>query len=154
MSCIIDVAIKRLAESSCSESELRLFLEKEFTSQAELKSNINSAIKRLKDLQLLNDLRLATYLAQHYAHKGDCYIAQILSQKGISEATIAEVLLSLENENVRALDVAREKLGNHWDSSEKSTSLLHRFLSGRRFSYAVINSVIGQLGDQYRCSAN
>lgn len=154
MSRIIDVAIKRLSDSCCSEQELRLFLENEFAGLTDLNFQINSAIKRLKELQLLNDLRLATYLAQHYAHKGNCFISQILAQKGIPESMITKVLMSLENENVRALDVARQKLDGKWDSSEKATNLLHRFLSGRRFSYSVINSVIGQLGKQYSCSAN
>ncbi len=154
MSRITDVAIERLSDSSCSEQELRLFLEKKFASLSDLNLQIGLTIKRLKELQLLNDMRLATYLAQHYAHKGNCFISQLLIQKGISEEMIAKVLMSLENENVRALDVARKKLGDQWDSSEKATTLLHRFLSGRRFSYSVINSVIGQLGEHSRCSAS
>lgn len=153
MSRLIDVAIERLSESCCSEQELRLFLEKEFASLSDLDVQINSAIKRVKELQLVNDLRLATYLAEHYAHKGNRFISQLLTQKGISEKMISTVLLSLEAENVRALDEARKKLGGSWDRSEKSTNLLQRFLSGRSFSYAVINSVIGQLGEQH-CSVN
>ncbi|MBA3537967.1 MAG: RecX family transcriptional regulator [Tatlockia sp.] len=154
MSRLIDVAIERLSESCCSEQELRLYLEKEFSFLPDFGFQIDSVIKRVKELQLVNDMRLATYLAQHYAHKGNRFISQILTQKGISEKMISTVLLSLENENVRALDEARKKLGGHWDSSEKATTLLHRFLSGRRFSYAVIDTVIGQLGEQQRCSAN
>jgi len=145
MSRIIDVAIKRLSESSCSEQELRLFLKVEFVALADLDIQIDSVIARLKELELINDRRLADYLAQHYAHKGNLFISQLLSQKGISDEVIAEVLLSLENENVRALDEARKKLNGHWDSSEKTSTLVQRFLSGRRFSYAVIDRVIGQL---------
>eukprot|EP01012_Entosiphon_sulcatum_P029242 TRINITY_DN35593_c0_g1_i1.p1 TRINITY_DN35593_c0_g1~~TRINITY_DN35593_c0_g1_i1.p1 ORF type:complete len:151 (-),score=15.41 TRINITY_DN35593_c0_g1_i1:205-657(-) len=145
MSSIIDVAIKRLSDSSCSEYELRLFLEKEFSGLPNLSSKINAAFKRLKELQLINDLRLASNLAQHYAHKGNRFISQMLEQKGISAESIAKVLSSLENENIRALDVARKKLGGQWDSSEKAMNLLQRFLTGRSFSGAVIQTVIGQL---------
>ncbi|KTD36586.1 recombination regulator RecX [Legionella nautarum] len=145
MSSIIDVAIKRLSDSSCSEHELRLFLENEFSTLPNRESRIDATFKRLKELQLINDLRLAMNLAQHYAHKGNRFISQMLEQKGISEEIITRVLLSLENENVRALDEARKKLGGKWDSSENATTLLHRFLSGRSFSYAAIKTVIGQL---------
>ncbi|KTD24596.1 regulatory protein RecX [Legionella maceachernii] len=145
MSSIIDVAIKRLSDSSCSEYELRLFLEKEFSTLPNLGSQINAAFKRLKELQLISDLRLATHLAQHYAHKGNRFISQMLEQKGISEEIITKVLSSLENENVRALDEARKKLGDQWDRSENALNLLHRFLTGRSFSGPAIQTVIGQL---------
>jgi regulatory protein len=148
MSSVIDVAIKRLSESSCSEYELRFFLETEFMFLANRDFQIGSVIKQLKESHLVNDLRLATNLAQHYAHKGNGFIAQILIQKGVAEETITRVLLSLENENVRALDAARQKLGGNNVRSKKAMTLLHRFLSGRRFSYAVIDSVIGQLSSK------
>lgn len=148
MSRVINVAFNRLSDSSCSEDELRRYLKDEFSSMSNLEGSIDSTIKQLKDSHLINDLRLALNLAQRYAHKGNSFIAQILAQKGIAEATIAAVLLSLENENVRALDEARKKLAGQWDSSEKTMTVLHRFLSGRRFPSAVITSVIRQLGEQ------
>ncbi|CDZ76258.1 recombination regulator RecX [Legionella massiliensis] len=154
MSRIIDVAIKRLSDSSCSEYELRRYLEEEFSSMSNLDTCIDSTIKQLRESHLVNDLRLALNLAQRYAHKGNSFITQVLAQKGIAEAAIAAVLQSLENENVRALDEARKKLGGQWDSSEKAMTLLHRFLSGRKFPYAVITTVIRQLGEQRRCSIN
>lgn len=154
MSRILDVAIKRLSDSSCSEYELGLYLKKEFAHVVDSDSQINSTIKQLKESHLVNDLRLATNLAQHYAHKGNGFISQLLMQKGIAEEIISKVLLLLENENARALAAARKKLDGNWDSSEKAMTLLHRFLRGRRFSYAVINAVIGQLGEQKHCSVN
>lgn len=153
MSRILDVAIKRLSDSSCTEYELRKYLEDEFRSTSKLESSIDLIIKQLKEQHLINDLRLAMNLAHRYAHKGNCFIAQILAQKGVAEDMIAAVLLTLENENVRALDEARKKLGGGlWDSSEKAMTLLHRFLRGRRFSYAAITTVIRQLGEQRRYS--
>lgn len=148
MSSFIDVAIKRLSDPCCSEYELRIYLRQEFAALPDLDSQVNSAIKRLKELHLINDQRLATSLAQHYAHKGNCFITQLLKQKGISEEMIAKVLSSLDNENVRALDEARKKLGEHCDRSEKAMILLKRFLNGRRFSYTTINTVMGQLSNQ------
>lgn len=150
MSSLIDVAIKRLSERNTSEQELRMHLEKEFASLHNLDARIDSALKRLKELHFINDLRLATNLAQHYSHKGNRFITQILRQKMITEDVIAKVLLSLDNENVRALDVARRKLNGCWDSSEKAMTLLHRFLSGRSFSHTAITTVIGQLDNQKR----
>jgi len=153
MSRMINVAFNRLSDSSCSEYELRRYLEDELSSRSNIDGCIDSTIRQLKDSHLINDLRLALNLAQRYAHKGNSFIAQMLAQKGITEATIAAVLLSLENENVRALDEARKKLGGQWDSSEKTMTLLHRFLSGRKFSSAVITTVIRQLGEQRYCSS-
>ena len=148
MSSLIDVAIKRLSERQTSEHELRSYLQTEFADLSDLDTRIESVFKRLKELQLINDSRLATNLAQHYAHKGNRFITQMLRQKGIREDVILNVLLSLDNENVRALDEARKKFDRHWDSSEKAITLLHRFLSGRSFSNTAITTVIGQLGKQ------
>ena len=154
MSSIIDIAIKRLSEQSTSGRELQVFLENEFAGLPNLETQINSVFKRLHELHLLNDQRLAANLAQHYAHKGDDFISRLLKQKGISEEIIADVLSTLDDENERALGEARKKLGINWDNSEKAMSLLQRFLSGRSFSYAAINTVIGQLGNQNCCYSN
>lgn len=152
MRSIVDTAIECLSERCLSEHELRMYLEKKFAALPNLDSCINAAFKRLKELHLMNDLRLATNLAQRYAHKGNRFISQILEQKGISGDVISQVLLSLDNESIRALDEARKKLGVHWDNSEKAMILLHRFLSGRSFSHTTIKTVIGQLGNQNRYS--
>jgi regulatory protein len=154
MISIMGAAIRRLSERNISKRELRLFLEKEFATLPNLDSCIDAAFKRLQELHLLNDCRLATNIAQHYAHKGNRFISRILKQKGIEEAVITNVLLSLDNENVRALDEARKKLCGHWDNSEKTMITLHRFLSGRSFSYNTINTVMLQLGKQKRYSLN
>lgn len=154
MSSIIDIAIKRLSEQSTSERELQLFLEKEFANLPDLNIKISAVFKRLHELHLINDQRLAMNLAQHYAHKGDEFIARLLRHKGIAEHIIDTVLLSLDNENERALGEARKKLGVAWDDSEKAMNLLQRFLSGRSFSYTAINTVLGQLGNQNCCYSN
>jgi regulatory protein len=154
MSSIMGAAIRHLSERSISEHELRLYLEKEFASLPNLDSCIDAAFKRLQELHLINDFRLAMNIAQHYAHKGNRFISRILQQKGIEEVVITNVLLSLDNENVRALDEARKKLGGRFDNSEKTMTALHRFLSGRSFSYNTINTVMLQLGKQKRYSVN
>lgn len=152
MNSLIDVAVKRLSEQPCSEYELRLYLEKEFTALPDLNAGIDSVFKRLKELHLINDFRLASHLAQHYSHKGNRFITQQLRQKGIKEAIILQALCSLEEENVRALEEARKKLGSQWDNSEQAMALLYRFLSGRSFSYPAITAVIKQLENKKRPS--
>ncbi|MFA5960508.1 MAG: regulatory protein RecX [Tatlockia sp.] len=154
MISIADVAITRLSESCCTEYELRLYLQKEFQAQPNVDHHIEFAMQKLKDSELVNDLRLATNLAQRYANKGNRLISQMLRQKGISEEVIERVLSSLDNENVRALSEAQKKLNGQWDRSEKAMTGLHRFLSGRSFSYHVIDSVLGQLSEQRACAIN
>lgn len=154
MISILDVALERISDRCCSQYELRLYLQKEFASLPNLESSINSTFNRLEELELINDMRLATNLAQRYAHKGDRFIRHVLHQKGISEETTDEVLLSLADEDIRALDEARKKLAELWDCSENAMNLLERFLSGRSFSGSVIKAVIGQLGEQQSCSLN
>lgn len=154
MMSIIDVALERISDCCCSQHELRLYLEKEFASLPNLESSLDSAFHRLEELELINDFRLATNLAQRYAHKGDRFISQILRQKGVAQETIDKVLSTLDNEDIRALDEARKKLASLWDCSENTMNLLERFLSGRSFSGSVIKTVIGQLGEQKHCSVN
>lgn len=150
---IIDFAIRRLSQTNCSEHELRQYLEKEFKALPALDARIDSTIKRLRELEVLNDARLASHLAQHYTHKGNCFIVQLLKQKGIEEIIIDEVLHSLEDEPVRALHEARKKLGYKWHNTENDINELHRFLGGRRFSHTAITSVVGQLENQQRRAA-
>lgn len=144
MSKIINAAIQHLSDLGCSEHELRIYLKSKFANLPNLDSRINAVFKRLHELKLLNDLRLASNLAQHYAHKGDRFIIQMLKQKGITEQIISQVLDLLEKENIRALDAAREKLSTNI-SHTNSTNLLYRFLSGRSFSPASIQTVVGTL---------
>ncbi|KTD00104.1 regulatory protein RecX [Legionella feeleii] len=115
-----------------------------------LDSRIDAVFKRLNELQLLNDLRLAKNIAQHYAHKGDRFISRLLQQKGFEEIVINQALSSLDNEISRALEEARIKLGATWDNSEQSITLLYRFLSGRGFSESTINAVMKKLNNAKR----
>lgn len=151
---IIETAISHLSDCSCSERELRRFLEKEFAERPNLDSSIDSAFKHLKKFHLINDARLAMNLAEHYIHKGNRFITHLLTQRGVDEEVITKVLSSLENEHSRALDEARKKIGGHWDSSERTMTLLHRFLSGRSFSHTAIKSAIGQLDNQRKLLKN
>lgn len=154
MISIADVAITRLSESGCTEFELRTYLEKEFPSLPDRNRSIDSTVQQLKESQVINDFRFATNLAQRYANKGNRFIQQMLEQKGIPEEIIERVLSTLDEEDVRALNEARKKLNGNWDRSETAMSSLHRFLSGRSFSYPVIDNVLGQLSGQRACTIN
>jgi regulatory protein len=149
MNNIIDVAIRHLSEKNCSEKELRLRLEKNFSELTDLDERIESAITRLRELHLINDARLAESLVRRYAHKGNRFIHQALRQKGVRDDVIDEILATLDDEVVRALDEARKKLRSlHWDNTEKTKAKLSQFLSGRGFSFTAIKSVIEKLEDE------
>ncbi|WP_019218460.1 regulatory protein RecX [Legionella tunisiensis] len=148
MNSLIDTAVRKLSEQTLSEQALRRQLEAEFAGLSDLASRIDAVFKRLNELHLLNDLRLAKNMAQHYAHKGDRFISRLLQQKGFEEAVIKQALSSLDNEINRALEEARMKLGAAWDNSEQSVALLYRFLSGRAFSDTTIHAVMNKLSDK------
>jgi regulatory protein len=149
MSQVLAVAIKLMADRTCSEHNLRIRLEKEFAELLDLDKHIDESIARLRELHLINDSRFAENLAQRYSRKGNRFITQTLRQKGIPDETITKALESLDNEYSRALNEARRK-GNH--KTEKSTeevkTSLVRFLRGRSFSHDSIKAVMRDLSDE------
>lgn len=149
MSHVIDVAMKHLSNGNCSERELRLRLEKEFVDLPDVDTCIDSAIMRLRELNLLSDARLADTLAGRYAHKGDRFITQVLRQKGMADELIAEALAVHGGEHARALEASRKKKRSlDGEGAEKGKTKLARFLSGRGFSYETIDAVLAQLGEE------
>lgn len=110
MSTITNTAIKYLTNRFCSEKELISQLEKDFSNIEGLDAEINATIVRLRDLQLLNDNRLAESLSMRYLHKGNRFIHHILKQRGIKEEAIEQVMENIEREEVRALDEAKKKI--------------------------------------------
>lgn len=146
MNTMLSTAIKLMADRFSSEKELKLRLEKEFAHEPELDTLIEETIKRLRELHLLNDNRLAESLAQRYSHKGNRFIQQTLRQKGFSDEVIAIVLQEVDDEYNRALNEAKRKLNRApKKSNEDLKSSLVRFLSGRGFSFDTIKLVIAAL---------
>ena len=150
MNSLIDTAVRKLSEQSLSEQGLRQFLETEFAALPDLDSRIDAVFKRLNELQLLNDLRLAKNLAQHYAHKGDRIITRLLQQKGFQDIIIRQALASIGDEPGRAMEEARRKCHAGREHSEQSITMLCRFLSGRGFSETTIHAVINRLSGTRR----
>ena len=149
MNEMLAIAMKLLSSRSCSEREVRRHLEKEFAALPEVDTHIEESIARLRELQVINDNRLAQSVAQRYSHKGNRFIAQTLKQKGVADDVIAGVLASLDDEYSRALDEARRK-GNRgtWTSAEDVKTGLAHFLSGRGFSHEAIKAVMSELCDE------
>lgn len=149
MSQMLSMAIKLLADRSCSERNLRRSLEKEFVSLPDLEPQIDACIERLRALHLLNDNRFADSIAHRYSHKGNRFIEQTLKQKGVPEESIASALENLDDEYSRALDEARKKGRRKADTSvnEAKTSMV-RFLSGRGFYHDTIKALMRDLADE------
>ncbi len=148
-STIIEVAIKLLSDHNCSEFELVRRLEKEFADLPDVDARIGSAVKRLRELHLINDQRLAESLPSRYEKKDNRFITQVLKQKGVNDEVIAEALSSLGDEYARALVEARKKGARKCDESPETTkNRLYRFLSGRGFSFEIITKVVQQLQNE------
>ncbi len=149
MSALLDAAMKLLSERPYTERELSKQLEKSFADRKNIDALIQSTIKRLNELHLINDHRLAESIAQRYAHKGNRFMIQSLRQRGIRDEVIEDVLANLGDEYSRALDEARRKCrGLTGEHAEKSKTRVYRFLSGRGFAYETIKEVCKQLSDE------
>lgn len=148
MNKMLSTALKQLFDRNCSERDLRRHLEKKFIELPELDKCIDECIARLHELHLINDNRLAESMAQRYSHKGNRFITQLLSQKGVINEIIANTLSKLDDEYSRALDEARRK--RHQETGkglEELKTSLTRFLSGRGFTHDSIKAAIKNLSD-------
>jgi len=147
MSSPLNAAMKLLSSRPYTERELARQLEKSFADRPDVDALIQSTMKRLNELHLINDRRLAESTAQHYAHKGNRFTIQSLRQRGISDEVIDEVLATVGDEYPRALDEARKKSrGLKDEHPEKAKTRVYRFLSGRGFAHDTIRVVCNQLG--------
>lgn len=143
MDFLVNAAIQYLSDRNMSEKELRVKLYDDFKETTDFKKLIEPAIVRLKKLELINDLRVASSLTHRFSHKGNNFIRHALEQKGISENLILQVLEGLDDESVRAQEEARKRLQSLDKKRNKDTkSLLERFLSGRGFSFLAIESAL------------
>lgn len=155
MSKITNAAIKYLANRFYSEKELAIHLEKDFSHMQELDTEINATIVYLRDLNLLNDNRLAESLSLRYFHKGNRFIQHKLIQKGVKEEAIEQALKNIELEEVRAMEEAKKKMrGLKTETVETVRAKLARFLSGRSFSPATIKTVLKQLSEENKLVTN
>ncbi|MDI1352538.1 MAG: regulatory protein RecX [bacterium] len=145
---MLNTAIKHLSRKSCSERELRDFLENQFGELVNLEKRINDVMSYLISHRLIHDMRLAEQLTLHYAHKGNQFIQRLLKQRKINEQLINQSLMSIPDELTRAWEETQKRLGSlfHLDQSEKSSTLI-RFLMGRQFSLAVVNQVIDKINN-------
>lgn len=149
MNACLDVAMKLLSEKPYTERELGKQLEKIFADKPDSDDLVQNTLKRLNELHLINDHRLAQGIAARYAHKGNRFTIQSLRQRGIGDEVIEGVLAQLGDEYSRALDEARRKsrtVSN--EPPEKAKTQLYRFLSGRGFAYETIKAVCQQLSDE------
>ena len=103
-------ALKILSGRAISEVELHRRLIKDFANLPAVDQEVHATIEHLKDLHLINDLRIAENLALRFSHKGNRYIKVILAQKGVKEDVIDEMLEKLDPEEQRAFIEAKKKL--------------------------------------------
>ncbi len=149
MCVLMDTAMKLLSDKPYTEFELGKQLEKMFADTPNAGTLIQNTLKRLHELHLLNDHRLAEGIAARYTHKGNSFTIQILRQRGIRDEVIEEVLAQLGDEYPRALDEARQKCSSlREEHPEKAKIQVYRFLLGRGFSYDTIKTVCKELGNE------
>ncbi|KTC76551.1 MULTISPECIES: regulatory protein RecX [Legionella] len=149
MSDLLDTAMKLLSERFYSEHELGKQLGKMFADKPDIYALIQKTLKRLNELHLINDHRLAEGIATRYTHKGNRFIMQALRQREVRDEVIEDVLAQLGDEYSRALYEARRKSrGLSGEHPEKSKTRVYRFLSGRGFAYETIQAVCKQLSKE------
>jgi len=149
MDIVFNAALKRISAKNIAISELRKKLESEFSSLEEVDEKVNSAIKRLKELNLLSDEFIASSQAERYQHKGNRFIEQRLKQKGIDEQSIKQALDALPDEYTRALEAAQKKLRTlQSDDTQARNNKLLRFLSSRGFGAGTCYQVLDELKEE------
>ena len=145
---MVNIALDYLSTKTCSEQELRCFLESKFSGTADFEINVETTLAYLIQHQLINDLRLAQSLAQHYEHKGDQFIEKHLRQRKITVQMITAGLLSIADELSRAWEETKKKLrslaSQNLSASDCKATLV-RFLIGRQFSLPAINHAIDKV---------
>lgn len=147
MNDLVKYAIRHLAESSCSERELRAKIMENFSRDPKVLEDLDMSIEYLKENGFLNDWQFAKRLAMNYTHKGNRFICRMLLHRKISASIIAAVIASLPPESTRALQEALHKVKTI-RSNEEPYSLLLRFLQGRLFSGKAIKEVVRQIMPQ------
>lgn len=149
MNIVFNAALKHISAKNIAIYELRKKLESEFSSLEDVDEKVDSAIKRLQELNLLNDEFIASSQAERYQHKGNRFIEQRLKQKGIDEQSIKQALDALPDEHARALEAAQKKLRTlKNDDTQARNNKLLRFLSSRGFGAGICYQVLDELKEE------
>jgi len=140
-SLIYNKALDILSRREHSAHELKLKLQKKF----ETISEIEKAIVRLENNNLLNDFRFAETYARIRKRKGfgPNKIYYELANKGIKES-ISNEIISAENGWIdAALDAFRKKYKDGISEDTKERLKQKNFLHNRGFTFKEIESVFG-----------
>lgn len=144
-----NAALRLLEVRPRSEQELRTRLQrKQF-----LPEQIDTAIKRLRDLELLDDAQFAQLWVanrQNLNPRGAQALRQELRAKGIDRQVVDEVIeanVDEDSEHAACADVARKALHKYARETDRATfqRKFGGFLQRRGFSFATIKPILAEL---------
>lgn len=144
-----NAALRLLEVRPRSEQELRTRLQrKQF-----LPEQIDTAIKRLRDLELLDDAQFAQLWVanrQNLNPRGAQALRQELRAKGIDRQVVDQVIeanVDEDSEHAACADVARKALHKYARETDRATfqRKFGGFLQRRGFSFATIKPILAEL---------
>ncbi len=139
-------ALRILSKRSMSTQELKQRLLARYNQDAYCDEIVDYTIHRLHELNVLSDDRVATSIARRHAHKGDRFIRQKLKDVEVDDVCIVNIIAELEDELIRAREVAIKKLpAIKADTNQQKELKLIRFLSSRGFKASTCYQVAKQL---------
>lgn len=147
-----NAALRLLEVRPRSEQELRTRLQrKQF-----LPEQIDTAIKRLRDLELLDDAQFAQLWVtnrQNLNPRGAQALRQELRAKGIDRQVVDEVIetnVDADSEREACADVARRAAHKYTRETDRATyqRKFGGFLQRRGFSFATIKPILAELWEE------
>jgi regulatory protein len=149
-----NAALRLLEVRPRSEQELRTRLQrKQF-----LPEQIDATIKRLRELELLDDAQFARLWVanrQHLSPRGAQALRQELRAKGIDRQVVDTVIqnnVDADSEQAACADVARKALHKYARETDRATfqRKFGAFLQRRGFSYETIKPILAELWQETR----
>ncbi|HRP69165.1 MAG TPA: regulatory protein RecX [Turneriella sp.] len=109
---------------------------------------IETALERLKEIHLLNDVALAETIARQYRDRGNRFIAQKIKQKGIVLDNPSSAFEALDDEEERAYAAATKKMRSLAGlEKHKIAEKLYAHLALRGFSSSIAQRTARKIVD-------
>lgn len=149
----MEKVLNRIARRPRSSKEVQDFLGRTLYKQKKKASTISFIIRKLEDLNLINDLDFTRWWVENrlnYKPRGKYLLTQELRRKGISREIISGVLdevgLTKETELKHATQLAQKKVRvtSHLDKKKVEKKIIS-FLLRKGFSYDLSRKVIKRL---------
>lgn len=146
---VMRYALKAISSNRISELELETKLRQAFADQKDGQQWVVDTMERLKTFRILDDRRIASQLARRHSAKGNAFIRERLTEKGLSIDAIEQAIDELDPEYIRALTEALKQWPKYkGDFSDIGIERLRHFLQSRGYPATICNNVMIEFANQ------